>query len=331
MAFTYFDFDFKYVGNKGKPSTGTLRGNIKDDGLTLGEEVLYFQYIFDTAKDYNDLVLVLYPGLAAGNSITSSILSNSNSLVLRIDPEMLPAVKSQIDRKYTAIQARLRKEKMARENNVHNYKACNCPVCDSTIDLSLKADTLYVYCKYCETIFNKHRHLFTGADKYALCYECGYYSQVKHYSGLGAQDTKEFCINCAEDHIGNDWTAILKRPLHLIAKIQTQQEANPHFRELDRANKAGRERNLEKAESLYNNMLLHVKSYPALHYNFGKIFLDAAISLTQNATSQADLRLAQDYITKAAGQLEMAVKACSTYKPALDLLKKYGELPFVKK
>ncbi len=331
MAFTYFDFDFRYVGADGKPYGRTQRGNIKDDGLTLGEDVLYFHYIFDTAKDYDDLVLVLFPAIAAASSITDRVLKGTNALVLRLEPDNLLAVKSQIDRKYTALQAKLKREKMGYQKNLHNFRITPCPVCDATIDLSQRPDTPYIYCRYCETIFNKHRHFFTGADKYALCYECGYYSQVKHYSGLGTKDSKEFCINCAESHIGKDWTLVFKRPLHFFAKIQTQQEANPHFTDLDRANKLGRKGELSKAEVFYNNMLLHVKSYPAIHYNFGKAILDIAHHILANPQSAEDLAQVNDLLTRSAAQFEMSLKACCNYQPTLEILKKFSDLPYVKR
>lgn len=328
MAFTYFDFRFKFLDSTGKGQSRMYkRGHVGDEGITLDGALLNFKDILDTARDYNELAIILYPAIASESTISNNVLPGTQSLILRIDTSAFE-VKSYIDRKLTEVKLQKKREEMLQDGQIRNFRTEECTNCRANLDLSFLADTQNIYCRYCETIFNRHGHIMPGIEDYATCKECGYYALISHY-GAQSKRGNECCINCARDILSEEYIKPLGKTLHFFGKARAQQYATPQLSKLDEANRMAVAGKIDKAEKLYESMIERLPDFPGLHYNLGKAYLEASEALSMTAENKEDLQRAEVMLSQAAEAFKKSLEVCANYEPTFVLLKRRRDVAFI--
>jgi len=335
-----FDFDFRFLNTNNKPTSFfDKQGSIEDEGVYFDGEMLAFEDIQEVVRYRNRLSFIMEAD--ARTAVDEFLLPHFNGFIIRVEEDEAFDIKSMIDRKYTEIQVEERKEELKSQGELHNFRKAECPTCRSHLDLSYIKPTKYIFCRYCDSIFNKYGN-YTDLNDYKICPVCSYYNRLQVTPKVEAyfygKDDKAFsfektyqCDSCTERELRpRFWKNVpflVGAFADFIAKNRIETDIDSSYAELTKANLLGYWGQIEEAKPLYESMFLYVKDQPGVLYDFGKAYLDAALLLLEDAEFTGDEQ-AMPYIREAVRWLSRCLKMCSNYQPAIKLFEDNEELEY---
>jgi hypothetical protein len=326
MPYTYVHFYFNFVDQKGKAKGFVPRsGKIDEEGIALDGHDIRFRDIADIKAHQDHIAFEFYPYTTLDGELSKHIIQPTSALVVVIDDNMGKDVKQLAIQYFTTFLAHQRKHDLEQQGKKDDFKAEQCPTCAAVLDLSYYADTHYIYCKHCETIFDKLKQPIPNSDNYSICPETGFYDRVQHYTEFSCYalpKNKRFGIKKHE--CGDAFAELLLEqifwrnalflvalPAMFIMRSKATESRSPLYAELPKANKLALVGKLQPALDLYMLMNMRMEKHPALWLNQGLAFLLAGEN------------------EKALQLFRRALSYCSNYKPVLDVMRKYGELEIV--
>ena len=335
-----YDFDFRFLNTKNKPTSYfDKQGSIEQEGVYFDGEMLAFSEIQEVVRYRNRLSIIIKAG--ARTAVDEFLLPHFNGFMIRVDEQEAFDIKSMIDRRYTELQVEERKQELKAQDELHNFRKTECPTCRSHIDLSYLAPTRYIFCRYCDSIFNKYGN-YTDLNDYKICPVCHYYNRVQVTPRVEAyfygKEEKEFafessyqCDSCTERELRHRFWKNLPFVVgavgDFIAKNKIETDIDSSYAGLTKANLLGFLGKVEEAKPLYESMFLYVKDQPGVLYDFGKAYLDSALLLLQDEEFTGD-EAALPYIKEAVHWLSRCLKMCANYQPAIKLFEDNEELEY---
>ncbi len=326
-----FDFDFRFLNTDNKPTSYfDKQGSIEQEGIYFDGEMLAFSEIQEVVRYRNRLSIIIKAG--AKTAVDEFLLPHFNGFMICVDEEEAFDIKSMMDREYTALQVEERKEELKGQGEVHNFRKSECPTCKSHIDLSYLQPTRYIFCKHCDSIFNKHGN-YTDLNDYKICPVCHYYNRIQITPKVEAyfygKEDKAFafqttfqCDSCTKrelnSRIWKNMPFLIGAIGDFIARNRIETDIDSSYAELTRANLLGYQGQIEEAKPLYESMFLYVKDQPGVLYDFGKAYLDSALLLLEDAEFTGEEQ-ALPYIAEAVRWLSRCLQMCSNYEPAIKL------------
>lgn len=328
MPSSYLGFRFRYLNEQGKSTSFFYHQARIDDstGIMLGTESVAIADIHEVVRYGNHLAISLRPFLALSKEIAENIISNTSSFIIEIPDGLAADAKSAIDQHRSALAAFAKKKALALEGKVSAFKVLQCPECDAVIDLTGKRDTPYIYCKYCEVIFDKHYTVMPRSENYKVCPECNYYNRVQEYPEFHfyalpkktkvAYQKHYCCDTCAQRyHEQTAWRNVpylIGIPFNFMLKNKMSKGVNQFYEGLTEANRLAQDGKITEADALYGLILLRNEQHPAILFNM----------------AQAYYRV--ELLDKAYKYLEKSLENCSNYQPTLDFLEMHKEVKWVK-
>lgn len=335
-----FDFDFRFLTTSNKPTSHfDKHGSIEDEGVYFDGELLAFSELQEVVLHRNRLSFIIKAG--ARTAVDEFLLPHFNGFIIRVDEQEAVDIKSQIDRKYTELQLDERKKELKQKDELHNFRKTECPTCKSHIDLSYIKPTKYIFCKYCDSIFNKYGN-YTDLNDYKICSVCNYYNRVQVTPKVEAyfygKEDKAFsfkkayqCDSCTERELRprfwKNVPFVVGAVTDFVAKNKIETDIDSSYAGLTQANLLGYWGRIEEAKPLYESMFLYVKDQPGVLYDFGKAYLDSAFVLLEDAEFTGDEQ-AMIYIREAVRWLSRCLQMCSNYQPAIQLFEDNEELEY---
>ncbi len=335
-----FDFDFRFLNINNKPTSYfDKQGSIEQEGIYFDGELLAFSELQEVVRYRNRLSFIIKAG--ERTAVDEFLLPDFNGFMIRVDEEEAFDIKSQIDRKYTELQVEERKKELKAQDELHNFRKAECPTCRSYLDLSYLKPTKYIFCRYCDSIFNKYGN-YTDLNDYKICPVCNYYNRIQvtpkvEFYFYGKED-KAFsfektyqCDSCTERELRprfwKNVPFIIGAFADFAAKNKIETDIDSSYAELTKANLLGYTGQIEEAKPLYETMFLYVKDQPGVLYDFGKAYLDTALLLLEEAEFTGDEQ-ALIYIREAVRWLSRSLKMCSNYLPTIKLFEDNEELEY---
>jgi hypothetical protein len=330
MPSSYLNFRFRFLNEKGKATSFFYQQALLDDGtgIRLGDESIPIVDIHEVARYGNMIAIILRPYLTLHKSITDHIIPNTSSILIEVGDGLATDAKSALDQHRTTYAAFQKKKALVAENNGHLFKVMQCPDCESVIDLSGKKETPYIYCKYCEILFNKHGELMVNSENYKVCPECNYYNRVQHYpefhfyalpKGRKMAYQEHYCCDtCAQRyHEQTAWRNslfLLGIPFNFMLKNKMAKGVNQLYEGLTEANRLAQDGNIKEADTLYSLLLLRNETHPALLFNIAQAYYKA--QMVEGVEPSDKIKI----LEKAYRYFEKSLEMCSNYQPVLDFL-----------
>jgi hypothetical protein len=340
MGYVYYAFGFNFVKRNGK-KTGRLRlnGVLDSKGITFDGIRLNYQDFFKVMRQHNRLLFILYPAIAFPKALNDFILPDTNSFIVDVAEENVFLLKSHIDQHYSKLSAEAHREKLKAEGKENYFKTVSCPRCDSTIDLSLKKSSPYVFCQYCELVFSKHGKSVMNTDDYKICPECEYFNRVQYFPDAEVYyyrsesafhfGSKYHCDSCAqadfERQIWRNLPYLLALPQTFMKKMKIDGNTHPTLKDVMQAVLYAQRLEIEQAEALFQSLSIYNEWHPAVYYNRGKAYMDYAQFLEENAGSDEDRENAKMVRNKGLNDLKKSLQGCSNFEPTLELLRDNSE------
>ncbi|TAH18469.1 MAG: hypothetical protein EAZ08_11300 [Cytophagales bacterium] len=318
MPSSYLNFRFRYLDEKGKPTSFFYHQALLDDstGIRLDNEVIAIADIYDVLRYGDKIVLTLRPYLALPKEVAENIIPNTSSIIIEIGDKLAVDTKSAIDQHRTTYAAFLKKKAMAEEGKAHLFKMMQCPDCEAVIDLTGKKETPHIYCKYCELLFNRYGELMPKSESYKVCPECNYYNRVQYYPEFHfyalpknrkiAYQEHYCCDTCAQRY--HEQTAIKNSffligiPFNIMLKNKMSKGVSELYEGLTRANRLAQDGHIKEADIIYSILLLRNETHPGLLFNIGQAYYKA------------------EMLDKAYKYFEKSLDMCSNYQPTIDFL-----------
>ncbi len=318
---TVYTFNFWYVNEKGnRRHLLPKKGRVNLEGIVLDEERIFLEDIQQVEIYRKYLVLDLYPYIPIGKEITKNILERHCTLVIKMAKVYDSfSFKAAIDRGKGIRLLNARIKTMTPQEVKEKLRKKSCPHCDALLDLTNEPETEYIFCTYCEGLFDRHGYKVAGVENYRICPECYYFGKVgpyKDYDFYINQNDRAFkskTYNCCDTCVNRMFYGTLVRNLPLLfgalamvyEKIKAYHRRHPSFEYLEKANKHGQERNFGEARNLYDRILIRLNNHPGILYNMGLMHL-----FSGNKES-------------AKGYFERGLRSCANYKPIYHMLEKY--------
>jgi tetratricopeptide (TPR) repeat protein len=315
-------FQFKFVNQYGLPE-GLLpkSGSVTRAGLILDGNLIFYNHIYRIERYKRKIVVVLMPFSIVGKTISKHFYPGYPSFIIRVRG-FAEEVQSIINRRISTAKANDLKRTMTTEEIKRNFKKQNCPHCDAAINLTYVPITPYIYCEYCETIFDYYGNLLPGGNTYRICPEIGLYDRVAHYVSqtFYVQQKKVYAdyrhFICSDTYMHLLFEKnFLKNLLFIFGaitngyhKIRSLVGRNPNYPELVKANLHAQRGEAHEAERIYLSLLSITKNHPGIYFNIGMAFLNAG-----------GIDLALPYFKK-------SLECCANYSPTLNVAKKYKHM-----
>ncbi|MBX2841266.1 MAG: hypothetical protein KTR26_05815 [Flammeovirgaceae bacterium] len=318
-------FGFKFVNRFGLPDSLIRKiGSVSRDGLILNDEIIFYRDIFKIERHRNTIIVVLMPYSTVSKKLSKYFFKGYSTFVINIGG-FADEVQSIINRRISSARIADSKLEMTEEEIKRNFKSINCPVCDANINLTELVPSVFIYCHYCESVFDHYSNLIPGGKEYRICPETGLFDRVKNYYEYQMYFNRyEFRFKlrkffCGDTYVHfiferNFWknfSLLIGVLPTAIEKIRSTSNRNQNYPELVKANIAALEGRIQEVEFLFDQMLMRNKNHPGLYLNLGIGYLEI------------------EKKEKAGFNLKKALESCSNYQPALDLLWKH-EPNFVK-
>jgi tetratricopeptide (TPR) repeat protein len=322
MPYSYVHFQYYYVNSAGF-STGFVPkyGKVDEDGISLEEETLPYRDLQAVSSHKKRLAIQLLPTAEAPEEIAKHIVKDTYAVVVEVEGDAIIEAKKLLVQYLTTYQCYQRKTELEREGKGDDFRAEQCPNCLALLDLSYYTPTNYIYCKHCETIFDKLRQPLPHSENYRVCPDCDYYGRVQEHREFSCyalpKDRRltytkhEFCDTCAERLIEQIWWKnalyLVGIPTTLFMYLTIKESPSPLYAEMTQANRYAQDGKLQQALDLYMLMTLRNEKHPAIWLNYGLAYLAA------------------DDTEKALRYLKKSLECCSNYQPVLDVLAKYSD------
>jgi len=335
-----FDFDFHFLNTSNKPTSYfDKQGSIEEEGIYFDGELLAFSEIQEVIRYQNRLSFIIKAG--EKTAVDEFLLPHFNGFMIRVKQQEAFDIKSTIDRRYTELQVEERKKELSKKDELHNFRTTQCPTCKSHLDLSYLKPTKYIFCKYCDSIFNKYGN-YTDLSDYKICPVCSYYNRLQVTPKIElyfyGKNDKAFsfekvyqCDSCTERELRprfwKNVPFVVGALTDFVAKNRIETDIDSSYTELTKANLLGYWGRIEEAKPLYESMFLYVKDQPGVLYDFGKAYLDAALLLLEDAEFTGDQQ-ALLYIRESVRWLSRCLQMCSNYQPAITLFQDNEELEY---
>ena len=174
------NFKFHYVIDGNAKGLFASKGEVRQEGLLLGDGLLPYRTVCDSTTRDSRLVLVLDTTDPDIPAKTREHLQGHH-LVLHVSNASAESLERYIDRFSSLHEAEAHKKKLVSEGKGHLFRVVACPCCEATVDLSELSETPYVYCRFCESIFGDGMSTLKDPISYRECDACGYHDRVQGY------------------------------------------------------------------------------------------------------------------------------------------------------
>lgn len=295
-------------------------GRINLESLQLVEDAIYYQDIRSVGAYKNLLVLNLMPYPTLEGNLSEYVLPGHHSIVISVsDPAV--EIKAFIDRHLSRLAIEERMAGMSKEEIRDYFRKRSCPHCGAHTDLTGLRDSTYIYCKYCQVIFNQFNHLAPGGTQYKTCPECGFFDRIRDHLDYRVyittkgqsfkKRTRHCCDACAtelsEETLVKNMTLLVGTFADLYEKYKIRTSRHPDFQWLCEANLFARKGDMSQAAELFYKILYRLPHHPGIFFNQGMGYLKAG-----------DEEKAYEYF-------ERSLNSCSNYLPTLEVLKKHAD------
>lgn len=301
-------FKFRYVMD-GEPRGFLAKKAIANQQeIRLGEERLIYDDIAKTKIRKQRLMLGISP--AACLSQTLSYRSVNGSIFLEIYNAKARDVEKFIARISCKQKIAAKREQLIKSGRGHLFHAVTCPECGAHIDISGLEEHRYIYCGFCDTIFQEKQPASTKGANYRVCDECQHFDRVRIYTefyicGFSLK-RRHLCDNCANTIFWKTFwfnlPFILGVPAAVWIKLKSLTGRDPYLQQLARANALSKQRKYRQAAEIYNKLHDRYPEHPGLLMDEGLSHL-----------SGNDGAGASEYFRR-------SLNSCSNYAPVLQLL-----------
>ncbi|MCS6967794.1 MAG: hypothetical protein RMJ44_00280 [Cytophagales bacterium] len=320
MPSSYLNFRFHFIDLAGRAKPlFLLNGRIDgESGLRLTEHSIPIEDIKQVYK-YQDLIaIILKPYLALPKKLVENVLPETSALLIKVADGFAFNVKSAIDQHLSRLHAAQAKAKWEAEGKASLFRTISCPVCEAIIDITAICSE-WIYCCYCENIFNQYQQLLPKSEQYNICPRCQYYGRLQVYPEvkfffwnrrfISSFEENYICDTCAmrfyKENIWKNAIFLVGLPFSWYSKYLLTKEGDPTLTEMAQANRLAQEGNMKEADVLYSTMMLRNERHIGLLYNYGLAWL-------QN-----------DEPKKAFQYFSSVIELCNNYRPARQILEIY--------
>lgn len=307
-------FKFKFVQNGSTKGFFASKGAATADGLKLDKHTLPYECVTDSTNRDSRLILQIdranpkFP-----NALTQDLWESS--LVLDISGGAAEKLEREIDRHSSKIEAERHKQALEQAGRGREFRVVECPCCAATVDLSEYPTTPYIYCRFCEAVFDKSLRQQKDAQSYRRCDECGFYDRVQGYGEFYfyfliilygfSHKRRHLCDDCGAS-LANKLLALnalflLGVPNAIVCAIRARAGKDATLSTLSKANHLAKNNKLSQADKLYEQALNFFPNHPGIRYNQAQAYLFS----NQGSTCIKHLKL--------------ALEACPNYLPAQAL------------
>ena len=314
-------FRFQYVNRSGRPiGLWPAGGSLTEEAIQLKKQSLGYQAILNSTCRDRRLILTVDPQEVHDEDIAKHFI-DGKALILEITRAKATDLELFIDRISSRHLAAKHQEELEREGKGREFRSVTCPHCESTIDVSLLNKTSYVYCRFCETIFQEQGDLKTLGTTYRLCDECGWFDRVQGYTEFYfyfllviygfSWKRRHLCDNCVKSVF---WKVLLINLIFILGifpalwmKIKSLRGRDKDLQNLAKANALGKQGKYEQAAALYAELRERYPRHPGL-------LLSESLSHLQGQDATGTWKLLED-----------SLKGCSNYGPSVRLMNRLQE------
>ncbi|MHA2202833.1 MAG: tetratricopeptide repeat protein [Candidatus Hodarchaeales archaeon] len=317
-------FKFKYVIEGQTQGFRSKMGSISKSALWLEDMKIPYEYIVDTAIRDNRIILT-FSSVSDVDETLRDYLINGGAFALEVSK--LPAfeLKKHIDRLSSVIHTGLQKQHLITKGRGDLFKSFICPNCKATVDLSELEETVYIYCRFCESFLTQNIDIINTGDNYRICHECHMFGYVQSYTDFqfylifllivyfyGFSHTRRYlcsvdAVKMAKRNFLKNLIFLIGVPTAILTWIKALRAKDDVFKGLSKANSFARDGNYHEADKIYSQLLEHHSNHPAILMNQAKGHLRGL-----DASGAIEL-------------LNKSVKACSNYYPSLRLLNRVSQ------
>lgn len=313
------EFKFRFV--KDGETRGFLRsprGKVGDTGLHLGDALLRYDQIADTVARGDRLAIQLderTPDPTVGKYLQESILV--------LEPQNMGSRRLEllIDQRCAAVQLEHRRRRARERGQEHLIRSELCATCSAEIDFTDVGESRYVYCPFCDTIFDPEKRTSFGRQ-FRTCDECGLFGRVQQYPEFyfyfllviyGFEYEKRFlCGVCAHRLFVKalllNLVFLVGVPTAIWVKIKSVTGGRSGLSELRRANQLAKKGRLAEAVDLYNSILAEFPEHPG-------VLLNEGLARLEHGDEVGGFE-----------RLERALEACPNYSPLLRTVARMEQL-----
>ncbi len=207
-------------------------------------------------------------------------------------------------------------EQLQREGKGQEFRCVICPQCEATVDLSLLNKTPYVYCRFCETIFQEQGSLKTEGSSYKLCDECGWFDRVQGYTEFyfyfllvvyGFYWKRRYLCDTCVNRVF--WKMLLLNLIFILGifpalwmKIRSLIGRHQDLEDLAKANSLDKQGKYSQSDAIYAELCRRYSNHPGL-------LLNQSFSHLHGQDVQGAWNLLQE-----------ALHSCSNYAPVVRVI-----------
>jgi len=314
-----YTFRFNFVNsNNLVKSLASQIGRVNRDGVILGENRIFFEDIYRVDFFKKNIIIALFPFPTISKKLAAHLIPNHATIVLRVGqyPEDL---KHAINRRLSMKKVEERISGMSKEEKKLFFQKMNCPHCDCMIDLTDLIKTPYIYCQYCESLFDKHGYLTPGGNNYKACPETGFFDRIGEHTDFRMYYLVKESRFSSHTYFCSDALAeiffkenALKNAVFGVGlivntwdKLKASSKRHPAFELLTEGNVFAMRGQMTEADEHFYKVLLRHPHHPGVHLNYALGYL----------------KIGEE--EKALNHLRKSIEGCANYQPTKEILKKY--------
>ena len=311
---TQMPFKFRFVQDGQARGLRSKSASADATAVDLDGELIPYEDIADTSSQDKRLILALASTAHLGANATKA-LQEERFLVLEVQQAEAVDLERHIDRFSSAIVAERHRQELAAAGNEGLYRVQICPNCGATIDLSRFEQTSYVHCRFCQSLLDRGERFAPPGEGYQVCSECQMFGRVRGYTVFYfyfllivygfSYGRRHLCDTCAVRQAQRalllNFIFLLGIPTALYMWIKAATGRDPELKDLAQANALARKGKAREADAIYGRLQPRFPDHPGLLLNQGVGHLRAG-----------ELEVGAEYLNR-------ALRACSNYRPALEL------------
>ncbi|NER38801.1 MAG: tetratricopeptide repeat protein [Oscillatoria sp. SIO1A7] len=301
-------FKFRYLID-GEPRGFLAQSAIANEReISLGKERLTYNNIAKTKIHKQRLMLGISPAACLSEPLSYRLVNRS--IFLEIYNAKARDVGEFIARISSRQKIAAKRERLIESGLGHFFHAVTCPECGAHIDISELENHRYIYCRFCDTIFQEKQPAITKGSYYRICDECQHFDRVKSYTefyiGGLSWKRRHLCENCAHTVFWKTFLLnlpfILSVPPAIWIKLKSLRGRDPYLQQLARANALSKQRKYRQAAEIYRKLHDQYPEHPGL-------LMDEGLS-----------HLLENDGAAASECFRRSLSSCSNYAPVLQLL-----------
>jgi DNA-directed RNA polymerase subunit RPC12/RpoP len=313
------EIEFKFQLYAGQHGTHlfTKKGYATPKGLELEDDFISYDEIVDTAVREKRLVVVLRTNQTFSKKLTGALnANNGEAFVMEVGKIDAADLKKHLDKICSRRKAEEHRQQLIQEGKGNQFRFEVCPNCHAIVDLSDFEETRYIFCRYCDSLFNQHSKLITDGAVYQVCDQCGLFDRVRGYWEVffyflivmyGYSYKRIYvCDNCAHKVFVKtflkNFLFILGVPFSIYMKLKSMSDREPHMRVMAKANKLALKGEVQEAMEMYLELEKVFPEHPGLLMNQGVAYMMGGDS------------------NGAIGKFKRALIVCSNYHPVIRLV-----------